>query len=71
MDIQNNGQLDIKTHKWFSGDWDWEELENRKMKPTYIPVVANHADTSNFAEYPDSPNPPEDVSEDEDPFLIW
>ena len=66
-----NGQLDIKTHKWFSGDWDWDDLINKKISPSFIPGASNEADTSNFAEYPESPNQPEEVPEDEDPFLIW
>ena len=66
-----NGQLDIKTHKWFSGDFDWDELANRTMKPSFVPEIAGKTDTSNFAEYPDSPNQPDEVPEDDDPFLIW
>ena len=66
-----NGVMDIKSHKWFCGDWDWEELANRAVKPSFIPEVSSKADTSNFAEYPDSPTPAEPVPEDEDPFLGW
>ena len=61
----------MKDHKWLSGDWDWEELAHRTMKAPFVPEVSNKADTSNFAEYPDSPNLPDDVAEDEDPFLNW
>ena len=66
-----NGVEDIKSHKWFSGDWDWEELASRAIEPSFIPEVAGKSDTSNFAEYPDSPNEPDEVPEDEDPFLSW
>lgn len=66
-----NGVMDIKNHKWFSGDWDWDELANKLVEPSYVPEIAGRSDTSNFAEYPDSPNEPDDVPEDEDPFLNW
>lgn len=69
--LVKNGVLDIKSHKWFSGDWDWDELHNRSITPSFIPAVSNKADTSNFAEYPDSPTKPAEVPEDEDPFLSW
>lgn len=69
--LVKSGVLDIKTHKWFSGDWDWEELTSRSITPTFVPEVSSKADTSNFAEYPDSPNQPDEVPEDEDPFLNW
>jgi hypothetical protein len=66
-----NGVMDIKNHKWFSGDWDWEELASRSIKPTFVPEVSSKADTSNFAEYPDSPKLADEVPEDLDPFLSW
>lgn len=65
------GKLDIKSHKWFSGDWDWDELEDRSMTPFYCPVVAGENDTSNFASYPDSPKEPDEVAAEDDPFQIW
>lgn len=61
----------MKDHKWLSGDWDWEELTSRTMKASFVPEIANVADTSNFAEYPDSPTKAEEVPEDQDPFLNW
>lgn len=63
--------MDIKNHKWFSGDFDWEELASRSCQPSFIPEISNPADTSNFADYPDSPTQAEEVSEEADPFLNW
>jgi superfamily I DNA/RNA helicase len=37
----------------------------------YIPEIKDEGDTSNFSEYPDSPEPSPSVSKDEDPFKDW
>ena len=62
------GANDIKEHRWFSG-FDWKMLVTRKMAPPYIPEVKSEGDTSNFSNYPDSPELPKEVKPNEDPFL--
>jgi len=41
------------------------------MDAPYKPVVADTGDTSNFSEYPDSPEEPPRVAAEEDPFIKW
>lgn len=47
------GVNDIKKHRWFNS-FSWEDLQKKKIKPKYTPVVKNMGDVSNFDEYPDS-----------------
>lgn len=65
-----SGVGDIKGHRWFKG-FDWVSLASESMDPPYKPQVADPGDTSNFSEYPDSPEEPPKVSPDEDPFIKW
>ena len=37
----------IKGHKWFSGI-DWNAVENKKVKPAWVPTIRSETDTSNF-----------------------
>lgn len=66
-----DGIKDIKEHKWFSEDFSWEAIEQKTATPVYIPTVKDKGDTENFSSYPDSPELPPFVSEEEDPFKSW
>lgn len=48
-----NGADDIQKHKWYKG-MDWEQLNARMIKPSYIPAVKAADDTSMFDRYPES-----------------
>ena len=65
-----NGVKDIKKHRWFK-KFSWDNSKNRKISPPYTPTVANSGDTSNYSEYPDSPDLPEPIPAKNDPFLTW
>lgn len=65
-----NGVNDIKEHRWFNG-LDWKVALKRGLKPSFIPKVASEGDTSNYSEYPDSPELPKPLKPSEDPFLKW
>lgn len=65
------GVSDIKNHKWFREDWDWIALAEKEIPAEYIPDIKDDGDTSNFSEYPDSPEPSPAVDESEDPFKDW
>jgi serine/threonine protein kinase len=52
-----NGPADILNHNWFKG-LDWEKLQNREVKPPYVPPYKGANDTSNFDEYPESNDGP-------------
>lgn len=65
-----DGVNDIKNHKWFE-DFSWDEIEKESAKAPYIPTIKDPSDTSNFSEYPDSPEEPTAISPDEDPFKDW
>ena len=66
-----DGALGIKNHKWFEEDFSWEEIFAKTAKPTYIPVIKDPGDTTNFEAYPDSPDSPTSVPAAEDPFSEW
>lgn len=64
------GANDIKEHRWFKG-FDWKALMKKELKPFFIPKVNSEGDTSNFSEYPDSPELPKALKATDDPFLSW
>ncbi|CAI2375797.1 unnamed protein product [Moneuplotes crassus] len=69
--LTKSGELDIKSHNLFGEDWNWTDLEDRIM-PAYIKLEFQSRDEiSYFHQYPDSPEPAEEVPEKDDPFLIW
>ncbi|XP_014299158.1 cAMP-dependent protein kinase catalytic subunit 1-like [Microplitis demolitor] len=45
-----DGVLDIKNHVWFRAT-DWDNIYNKKLKASYIPVCKNEGDASNFDFY--------------------
>ncbi|XP_057317931.1 cAMP-dependent protein kinase catalytic subunit 1-like [Microplitis mediator] len=45
-----DGVLDIKNHVWFRST-DWDNIYNKKLKASYIPVCKNDGDASNFDFY--------------------
>jgi len=64
------GANDIKEHRWFKS-FDWKLLLKKETKPFFIPKINNEGDTSNFSEYPDSPELPKPLKATDDPFLSW
>ena len=64
------GVQDIKEHRFFHST-NWDAILKKSIKPKYIPKVKGEADTSNFSEYPDSPELPKAIKPSEDPFLSW
>lgn len=64
------GVRDIKHHRWFKS-FDWKESLALKLNPPYVPKVKNNGDTSNYSEYPDSPEIPKAIKPDQDVFLEW
>jgi hypothetical protein len=65
-----SGVNDIKKHRWFNG-FSWDDLQKKKMKPKYVPVVKNMGDVSNFDEYPDSNTIAQEIKSSLDPFIDW
>lgn len=65
-----SGVNDIKKHRWFNG-FSWDDLQKKKMKPKYVPVVKNMGDVSNFDEYPDSNTIAQEIKSSLDPFVDW
>lgn len=65
------GVQDIKDHKWFKDNFSWDEIANKTAKAPYVPVVKSDGDTENFSTYPDSPELPQALGADEDPFKDW
>ena len=64
------GVCDIKEHRWFK-DFDWQKLAEKQLKPSFLPKIRGEGDTSNFSNYPDSPDLPNPLKNNEDPFLNW
>lgn len=64
------GAADVKEHRWFKAI-DWKLLHKRGLKAPYIPKISSDGDTSNYSEYPDSPELPKGLKPSEDPFLTW
>lgn len=64
------GVNDIKEHRWFN-NFDWKLMIARQLKPPYIPKIKSEGDTSNFSQYPESPDLPKPLKPSEDPFLSW
>lgn len=67
----SNGVKDIKKHRWFKHELDWDKIVKREITPPYIPEIKDAGDTSNYSEYPDSPELPEAIPAKKDPFLNW
>ena len=65
-----NGVIDIKEHRWFN-NFDWKKLVEKSLNAPYIPKIKSEGDTSNFSQYPDSPELPKMLKPNEDPFLNW
>ena len=40
--------INLKSHPWF-GCLNWQDLENRQIKPPFVPFVHGENDVSNFA----------------------
>jgi len=64
------GATDIKEHRWFNM-FDWKSLLQKRMQPPYIPEVKSEGDTTNFTQYPDSPELPKAIKQADDPFTNW
>ena len=64
------GVNDIKEHRWFNA-FDWKKLIDRQLKPPFVPKIKGEGDTSNYSQYPDSPDQPKALRTNEDPFLNW
>lgn len=64
------GVKDIKGHRWFK-KFDWKAALKVKIQPPYIPTIKKKGDTSNYSEYPDSPELPKALKPKNDPFLNW
>lgn len=64
------GVKDIKGHRWFKG-FNWGQSEALQIKPPQVPRIKNPGDTSNYSEYPDSPELPQALNPDKDPFRDW
>ena len=64
------GVEDIKKHRWFKG-LDWNALVQKRITMSYVPYIANPADTSHFMEYPDSRTSAAPLIPSADPFLLW
>merc|ERR1719376_491269 len=64
------GGNDIKEHRWFNA-FDWKKLIDRQLKPPFVPKIKGEGDTSNYSQYPDSPDQPKALRTNEDPFLNW
>lgn len=45
-----NGAQDVKNHAWFLGV-NWQDLEQKKIRPPIIPYLGKAGDTSNFSKY--------------------
>lgn len=65
-----NGVNDIKEHRWFNG-FDWKLCLSKGIKASFIPKIKNPGDTSNYSQYPDSPEEPKALKPSEDPFINW
>ncbi|KAM7534341.1 hypothetical protein Aperf_G00000114364 [Anoplocephala perfoliata] len=56
------GLSEIRKHVWFEG-FDWEGLQQRLLKPPYVPQISKSTDCRNFDQYsPDHEEPPDDVT---------
>lgn len=64
------GVNDIKEHRWFN-NCDWVKLVGKELKAPFLPRIKGDGDTSNFSQYPDSPDLPRALKANEDPFLNW
>jgi protein kinase X len=64
------GVNDIKEHRWFN-NFDWKMCLKKGLKPHYVPKLKSEGDTSNFSQYPESPELPRPLKASEDPFLNW
>ena len=54
-----------RRYMWFAG-MDWEGLENRTLTPPYLPTIAGVKDTSNFDNYQEETQQPEENFSDWD-----
>lgn len=52
----SGGTQRVKEHPFFEGI-NWDDLYHRKTKGPILPKITHVADTGNFEEYPDPPDP--------------
>ncbi|EFE34247.1 uncharacterized protein ARB_06644 [Trichophyton benhamiae CBS 112371] len=52
----SGGSQRIRDHPFFEGI-DWDDLYHKRVKGPIVPQVSHPADTANFEEYPDPPDP--------------
>ena len=45
--LGSENESDIKKHRFFS-NMNWTALENREVKPTFVPTIGSKTDTANF-----------------------
>ena len=62
-----DGVSDIKNHPWFAGV-HWTKLYEKKIRPPYLPKVANPGDARHFELYPEESVPYEALPLIHDPF---
>lgn len=47
----NQGSEEVKTHDWFISITNWNDVYERRMKPPFVPEIANEGDTRYFEKY--------------------
>jgi len=62
-----HGVEDIKSHPWFHGV-NWQRLLEKKIKPPYLPKVADPGDARHFELYPEERVPYDALPPIQDPY---
>jgi serine/threonine protein kinase len=65
-----SGSEGVLGHAWYN-EIKFVSLENKLIKPPYVPKVESESDTKNFEDYPESEENVIEIKEDADPFLQW
>jgi len=47
--LGNNGALEVRNHPWLK-NFQWEDLENKKIPSPFIPPLEDNFDTKNINE---------------------
>jgi len=53
LGCMREGAVDVQNHKFFDS-LDWQDVYYKQLKPPIVPKVKSEADTSNFADYPET-----------------
>lgn len=70
LGARKDGVNKLKSHSFFS-QTNWEELENKKVTPPFLPQLNSLTDTKYFSKYKILNDDLDEIHPENDPFILW